>query len=97
MEHEGVLQGWVGAFGEGGLGSRDGRCRWYGGFFPEEVRGRSGWTVRGVGVEGVEGVVEYFEELFTIWVVFLDLGSNGNWVRIWWWCVFEVGLGFLIF
>ena len=37
----------------------------------------------GVSVKGVKGVVEYFEELFQIWVVFLDLGGYGDWVRVW--------------
>ena len=26
-----------------------------------------------------------------------DLSGYGNWVRVWWWCVFYVSLGFLIF
>ena len=51
----------------------------------------------GVGVEGVEGVVEYFQEGFWIGVVFFDLGGNGDWVRVRRWGVSEEGLGFLIF
>ena len=51
----------------------------------------------GFGVEGVEGMVEYFQEGFWVGVVFFDLGGDGDWVRIWGWCVSEVCLGFLIF
>ena len=36
----------------------------------------------GVSIEGVESVVEYFQELFKVWVVFFDLGGNGDWVRV---------------
>ena len=57
---EGILQGWVGAFGEGSFRSGDGWCRWYGGFFHKDVGGRSGWMVLRVSVEGVKGVMEYF-------------------------------------
>ena len=32
MKEEGVFQGWVGAFGKGGLGSGGSRCQWYGDF-----------------------------------------------------------------
>ena len=48
--------------------------------------GWEGWH-GGVSIEGVEGVVEYFQELFRVWVVFFDLGVNGDWMRVWWWCV----------
>ena len=50
-----------------------------------------------VGVEGVEGVMEYFQECFWVGVVFFDLSSDGDWVRIGGWCVSEVRLGFLVF
>ena len=49
-----------------------------------------------VGVEGVKGVVEYFQECFWVGVVFFDLGGDGDWVRVRGWCVSEVRLGFLI-
>ena len=49
-----------------------------------------------VGVEGVEGVVEYFQEGFWVGVVFFDLGGDGDWVRIRRWGISEEGLGFLI-
>ena len=42
-------------------------------------------------------MVEYFQEGFWVGVMFFDLGGDGDWVRIGGWCVFEVGLGFLIF
>ena len=87
MKEEGVLQGQVGAFGEGSFGSGDSWCGWYGGLFSEYIRGRLGGAVWGVSIEGVEGVVEYFQELFRVWVVFFDLGVNGDWMRVWWWCV----------
>ena len=51
----------------------------------------------GVGVEGVEGMVEYFQKGFWVWVVFFDLGGNSDRVRVRGWCVSEVGLGFLVF
>ena len=51
----------------------------------------------GVGVEGVEGVVEYLQEGFWIGVVFFDLGGNSDWIRVGGWGVSEEGLGFLIF
>ena len=51
----------------------------------------------GVSVEGVEGVVEYFQEGFWVGVVFFDLGGNGDWVRIGRWCVSEICLGFFVF
>ena len=50
-----------------------------------------------VGVEGVEGVVEYFQECFWVGVVFFDLSGDSDRVRIRGWCVSEVCLGFLIF
>ena len=50
-----------------------------------------------IGVERVEGVVEYIQECFWVWVVFFDLGGDGDWVRVWGWCVSEIRLGFLIF
>ena len=50
-----------------------------------------------VSVEGVKGMVEYFQEGFWVGVMFFDLGGDGDWVRIGGWCVFEVGLGFLVF
>ena len=49
-----------------------------------------------VSVEGVEGMVEYFQEGFRVGVVFFDLSGDGNWVRIRGWRVSEVCLGFLI-
>ena len=53
-------------------------------------------TLWRVGVEGVEGVVEYFQEGFWVGVVFFDLGGDGDWVRIRRWGISEEGLGFLI-
>ena len=50
----------------------------------------------GVDVEGVEGMVEYFQEGFWVWVVFFDLGGDGDWVGIGGWCVSEICLGFLV-
>jgi hypothetical protein len=50
-----------------------------------------------VGIEGVEGMVEYLQEGFWVGVVFFDLGGDGNWVRIRRWGVSEECLGFLIF
>ena len=35
--------------------------------------------------------------LKSVWVVFFDLGGDGDWVGIGGWCVSEVGLGFFIF
>ena len=49
-----------------------------------------------VSVEGVKGMVEYFQEGFWIGVMFLDLGGDGDWVRVWRWGVSEVGLGLLV-
>ena len=46
MKEEGILQGQVGAFGKGSLGSGDGWCRWYGGSFLK---------ISGVGQEGRDG------------------------------------------
>ena len=51
----------------------------------------------GVGVEGVEGLMEYFQEGFWVGVVFFDLGGDGDRVGIGRWCVSEIRLGFLIF
>ena len=51
----------------------------------------------GVSVEGVEGVVEYFQEGFWVGVVFLDLGGDSDRVRVGRWRVSEIRLGFLIF
>ena len=50
-----------------------------------------------ISIEGVEGMVEYFQECFWVGVVFFDLGGDGDWVRIRRWCVSEIHLGFLIF
>ena len=50
-----------------------------------------------VGVEGVEGVMEYFQECFWVGVVFFDLGGDGDRVRVREWCVSEIRLGFLVF
>ena len=41
--------------------------------------------------------MEYFQEYFWVWVMFFYLGGDGDWVRVGWWCVSEVRLGFLIF
>ena len=49
-----------------------------------------------VGVEGVKGMVEYFQEGFWVWVMFFDLGGDGDWVRVWRWGVSKICLGFLI-
>ena len=49
-----------------------------------------------VGVEGVEGMMEYFQEGFWVGVVFFDLGGDSDWVRIRRRGVSEEGLGFLI-
>ena len=87
MKEEGVLQGWVGAFGEGSLGSGDGWCRWYVECFSKDVGGRSRGMWWWVGVEGVEGVMKYFQESFWVWVVFFDLGGDSDWVGVGWWCV----------
>ena len=51
----------------------------------------------GVGVEGVEGMVEYFQECFWVGVVFFDLGGDGDWVRIGRRCVSKIRLGFFVF
>ena len=51
----------------------------------------------GVGVEGVEGMVEYFQEGFWVGVVFFDLGGDSDWVGIGGWCVPEICLGFFVF
>ena len=32
-------------------------------------------------------MMEYFQECFWVWVMFLDLGGDSDWVRIRWWCV----------
>ena len=50
-----------------------------------------------IGVEGVKGMVECFQECFWVGVVFFDLGGDSDWVRVGGWHVSEVGLGFLIF
>ena len=50
-----------------------------------------------VSIEGVKGVMEYFQECFWVGVVFFNLGGDGDWVGIRGWCVSEVRLGFLIF
>ena len=50
-----------------------------------------------VGVEGVKGMVEYFQEGIWVGVMFFDLGGDGDWVRVRRWGVSEVGLGFLVF
>ena len=50
----------------------------------------------GVGVEGVKGMVEYFQESFWVGVMFFDLGGDGDWVRVWWWGVSEICLGSLV-
>ena len=84
MKEEGVLQGRVGVFGEGSLGSGDGWCGWYRGSFFKDVEGRSRGTWWWVSVEGVKGVMEYFQESFGVWVVFFDLGGDSYWVRIGW-------------
>ena len=34
-----------------------------------------------IGVEGVEGVMEYFQECFWVGVVFFDLSGDGDRVR----------------
>ena len=51
----------------------------------------------GVGVEGVEGMVEYLQEGFWVGVVFFDLGGDGDWVRVGRWRVSKICLGFFIF
>ena len=51
----------------------------------------------GVGVEGVEGVVEHFQEGLGVRVVFFDLGGDGDRVRIGRRCVSEICLGFFVF
>ena len=50
-----------------------------------------------IGVEGVEGVMEYFQEGFWVGVVFFDLGGYDDWVGIRRWCISEICLGFFIF
>ena len=50
-----------------------------------------------IGVEGVKGMVEYFQKGFWVGVMLFDLGGNSDWVRVGRWCVSEVGLGFLVF
>ena len=42
-------------------------------------------------------MVEYFQKCFWIWVVFFDLGGDGDWVRVQGWSVSKICLGFLIF
>ena len=40
--------------------------------------------------------MEYFQECFWVWVMFLDLGGDSDWVRVGWWCVSLVCMfGFL--
>ena len=50
-----------------------------------------------IGIEGVEGVMEYFQECFWVGVVFFNLGGDSDWAGVRGWCVSEVHLGFLIF
>ena len=41
--------------------------------------------------------MESLQECFWVGVMFFDLGGDGDSVRVGWWCVSEVCLGFLIF
>ena len=50
-----------------------------------------------IGVERVEGMMEYFQKCFWVGVVFFDLGGDSDWVRIRGGCVSEIHLGFSIF
>ena len=51
----------------------------------------------GVGVEGVESMVKYFQECLWVWVMFFDLGGDGDWVWVGRWRVSEIRLGFFVF
>ena len=42
-------------------------------------------------------MVKDFQERFGVQVVFFYLGGNGDWVRVGWWCMFQICLCFLIF
>ena len=41
--------------------------------------------------------MEYIQEFFKIWVVFSNLSGHGDRVRVRWWCIVYICLGFLIF
>ena len=41
--------------------------------------------------------MEYFQECCWVGVMFFYLGGDSDWVRVGWWCVYEVHLSFLIF
>ena len=51
----------------------------------------------GVGIEGVEGMMEYFQEGFWVGAVFFNLGGDGDRVGIGRWCISEICLGLFIF
>ena len=91
MKEEGIFQGWIGSISKSGFWLGNGWCRWYRRLLLKDVQGRSERAMWRGKIQCVKGMMKDLQEFFWSGVVFFDLFSNNDGLRVMRWYIVSLG------